>query len=84
MQEPAFKAMGASRVNPFLPVLDAMTLEDIIVTLFSKGVHRVPIVDEDDQIIGICSQSDAVDYIHQNLKRDVTLITLVNPHKRLF
>jgi CBS-domain-containing membrane protein len=78
MREPAFSAIDASRVNPFLPVMDSMTLEDIIVTLFANGVHRVPVIDEDDIIQGICSQSDAIDFIQQNIKSDVPLCALVN------
>jgi len=52
------EALGASKENPFLPVLDETPISDLVTNLFQKGVHRVPVYDVEANLYSIVSQSD--------------------------
>ena len=77
--EPVISAVDASCANPFIPVMYSTTLEDAIVTNFAVGIHRLPLVDEEDTIIGLCTQSNVLSYLLKQIteSQNPALIQLV-------
>jgi CBS domain-containing protein len=45
-------------VVPFYPVNRAATMFQVVESLFCKGVHRVPVIEDSGRLVGIISQSD--------------------------
>jgi len=67
-----------SKINPFLPVYDETSLDEIINFYFVQGIHRVPLF-SGREISSILAQFDIVDFIFDQMKRneDVQLKLLV-------
>lgn len=51
-----------SQKDPMYP-LDPGVRLDRVLRLFSRGVHRAPVVDCSNTLLGICSQLDAIDFL---------------------
>jgi CBS domain-containing protein len=66
----AWKELGevvnASSRDPYVPVYEDNNFT-MVVDLFSKGLHRTPLVDSANQIKGICSQSSVLAVLAENL-----------------
>ena len=58
---------------PFYPVSRAGNLFQVVEEIFCKGVHRVPVVEDDNRLVGILSQSDVCAAIVANLDEIGTL-----------
>eukprot|EP01103_Thecamoeba_quadrilineata_P005334 TRINITY_DN15148_c0_g1_i1.p1 TRINITY_DN15148_c0_g1~~TRINITY_DN15148_c0_g1_i1.p1 ORF type:complete len:308 (-),score=27.62 TRINITY_DN15148_c0_g1_i1:83-1006(-) len=64
-----------ARRNPFHPVPFNATLYEVALEL-AKGVHRVPVVDNDGKVISIISQSSLIQHFNQHmnvLKQDAQI-----------
>lgn len=61
------ETLAFSHVNPFLPVDENATLSEIVVEYFSRGIHRVPLINSAGQMMYQITQMDLIPYLHQNL-----------------
>jgi len=57
-----------TKKNPYHPILRGFSLFAAWELLALAGVHRVPVVDSDDQIVDIITQSMLIDFLWQNLE----------------
>jgi hypothetical protein len=74
---PFFK--DASNIDPFIPVQDTESLEQVISNHLGVGIHRVPVFQsspKDEMVFvggqfggftGLLSQSDAVSFLYKNI-----------------
>jgi len=78
-RSPLDKVVDFSKINPFLPVYDETSLDEIINFYFVQGIHRVPLF-SGREISSILAQFDIVDFIFDQMKRneDVQLKLLAN------
>ncbi|KAL6053567.1 hypothetical protein QOT17_017891 [Balamuthia mandrillaris] len=56
-----------SKKNPFHPIMKGSSLLTAVEAL-SRGAHRVPIVDENDQLINLITQSGMIGWIHSHME----------------
>jgi CBS-domain-containing membrane protein len=61
------ETLAFSHVNPFTPVDEEATLSEIIVEYFSRGIHRIPLINSAGQMMYQITQMDLVPYLHHNL-----------------
>jgi len=64
--KPVYAIMNASGVDPFLPVPTHVTLGEVLHIFYSQGIHRLPIVDLQNNLVGIASQWDIVTFLNQH------------------
>jgi 5'-AMP-activated protein kinase regulatory gamma subunit len=62
---PVTKVIDKSTTNPFVPVSTEATVGQVI-NLMEKGVHRLPLVDPQNKLVAILSQSDLVPFLLAN------------------
>jgi len=65
LEEKIQLVLDSSSRNPFFPLSIRSTLLDAA-NLCKQGIHRIPILNEDGEIISIISQSDIVCYLYEN------------------
>jgi CBS domain-containing protein len=63
-----------SQTDPFHAVHQGFSLFHVFETMAKLGVHRVPILDDTEDIVGICTQSMAISIIRQQKHRMGNLI----------
>lgn len=64
-----FDIADLSKTDPFMPIHKSSTLYQAIEILAKFGIHRVPIIDDDQKIEAILSQSSIVDFLFSNLDK---------------
>ena len=57
-----------SRRDPFYSVMPETTLLNVM-DVFSKGIHRVAVIDADGTLKGVISQSAVVKFLRENMER---------------
>jgi len=62
------QVIANSKREPFLPMSYGTPVGVLVANLFSIGIHRVPLFDEQNQLVSIISQMDVIPYVHRNLK----------------
>lgn len=67
-----FDIADLSKNDPYIPILKSATLYQAIEALAKFGIHRVPIVDEEQKIDAIVSQSAVLDFLYSNLEKFAT------------
>jgi CBS-domain-containing membrane protein len=63
------EAIGMSRRNPFFPVEGTASLQVAIDALVRWKVHRIPVVDENGNLITILTQSHVVSFLEHQLAK---------------
>eukprot|EP00899_Mesostigma_viride_P001350 jgi/Mesvir1/11215/Mv03064-RA.1 len=58
-----------SHRDPFFPISEYGNVYQLVEDLFSRGVHRAPVIDEDGTIVGIVTQSDVARLLAMNIDR---------------
>jgi len=83
---PVLKAIDSSRINPFYPVVEDISVGEAISQFFAFGIHRLPIISRENlslaldssQVIisSILSQSDVIRFLLDvmNLKKNDELV----------
>jgi len=74
--------LNQSERNPFVPVNDGCALHTIV-PLLTKGVHRVPIFNDNKSLVGIISQSDFILLLAANRSDPQMSAILQKPVKEL-
>jgi len=64
--KPVKNVMKESTKDLFCKVYERGTIFQIIESLFSEGVHRVPVMDDTNKIVNILSQSDVIHFLAEN------------------
>jgi len=64
-----FDIADLSKNDPYMPLLKSANLYQAIEILAKFGIHRVPIIDEDQKIDAILSQSAVLDFLYSNLDK---------------
>jgi len=62
---PVATAVDVSLVDPFLPVLDQTPLSDVLTGAMRTGAHRVPVVNIQNELVGVFSQFDLARFLHK-------------------
>jgi len=57
-----------SRRNPFLPVESQAPLLEVISLMVNWGVHRIPVVDAEGEMVTILSQSRVVSFLYKYIR----------------
>jgi CBS domain-containing protein len=68
-QRPVFDIMNASDTDPFLPVPTHSRLGEVLHLFYSQGIHRLPLVDSQNNLVGIVSQWDIVNFLNEHKGR---------------
>lgn len=55
--------------NPFLPVRDTDTLLSVLNFVGEKGLHRVPVLNAEGEVVNFLTQSALVDYLGKNISK---------------
>eukprot|EP01121_Diplochlamys_sp_Union-15-3_P006622 TRINITY_DN1711_c0_g1_i1.p1 TRINITY_DN1711_c0_g1~~TRINITY_DN1711_c0_g1_i1.p1 ORF type:complete len:335 (-),score=56.20 TRINITY_DN1711_c0_g1_i1:11-988(-) len=63
---PVQKLIDSSGCNRWCPVQSNATLAQVISEIFAQGIHRAPVVDENNVVHGLISQSDVIGLIFLN------------------
>lgn len=66
---PVFDIMNASDTDPFLPVPTHSRLGEVLHLFYAQGIHRLPLVDSQNNLVGIVSQWDIVNFLNQHKDR---------------
>jgi len=68
-EEPITSAINISDRNPWCPVSQFLPLHSLM-DMFSKDVnlHRVPVVDNDGEVVGFLSQIGIIDFLYKNIQ----------------
>jgi len=79
---PVTSISNFSSRNPFVPVRSDASLYAVIEVLAKHGVHRVPIVNNQNRVINIITQSAVIAFLAKNLKElgSVVNSTLADLH----
>jgi CBS domain-containing protein len=64
--KPIKEIIDASHRDAFIPVYGHGTVFQLIEGVFYKGVHRVPVMDEQDKLIAIVTQTDVMNFFGRN------------------
>eukprot|EP00736_Rhodelphis_marinus_P001844 Rmarinus@m.18864 len=67
--KPVSQVINESNNDPFLPVYGHGTLLQAADEVFSQGVHRAPVLDENNHMVNIISQSDIIKYLAEDISK---------------
>merc|ERR1712000_263355 len=65
--------LNESQRDPFVPVF-LSNKASMAVDLFATGIHRVPLRDADDNLVGSLSQTDVVNYLEKLFSLQILVI----------
>jgi CBS-domain-containing membrane protein len=65
-RRPVYDIMNVSDADPFLPVPAQSALAEVLHLFYSQGIHRLPLVDSQNNLVGIVSQWDIVAFLQRN------------------
>lgn len=66
---PVSSVVNWSQLNPFMPVLGTFSVMSLVQGYFRQGLHRVPVANQQGQIIGTISQRDVIDLIAKHYEK---------------
>lgn len=64
------KIAGHIMAAPARTIRDDMHILELVPLLSDRGYHRVPIVDSEDKLVGIVTQSDLIAALYQGLGKE--------------
>jgi 5'-AMP-activated protein kinase regulatory gamma subunit len=60
---PLVFVLDQSRCNPFFPVAECTSIAEVVAHILAKGVHRCPVVDSQNEVVGIVSHIDVLTFV---------------------
>jgi len=74
--KPVKEIINASKKDEFIPVYAHGTIYQLIEGVFYKGIHRVPVLDENNKIVSIVTQSEVLNFLAKHM--DIVVSDLGN------
>jgi len=77
--KPVKEIINVSKKDQFIPVYAHGSVYQLIEGVFYKGIHRVPVMDENNKIISIVTQSDMLNFLTKQMEilvKDLGNITI--------
>jgi len=67
--QPVLDIVNMSNTNPFFPVPTESGVSEALNMFYSEGVHRLPLVDSQNNLVAVVSQSDVLHFLNQHQDR---------------